>query len=137
MLWGFGAAAAAVEPVVPLESAERSAVTSLLCWTWEPGGVPPVKPAAGPWVPAVAELVVAGWAGAAPDPVFGNGLVAVPDPVLCWVPWPPVALLAAVLVAGDELAGGELRLPRSACGAIPLLADDECSTVVVSGCEVA
>lgn len=120
---------------MPLGWAERSAVTSLLCWTWEPGVVP--EPGVGAWLPAVAELVVTGWAGAAPDPVFGNGLVAVLDPVPCWVPCPPVALPAVVFVAGDEFAGGELRLPRSACGATPLLAVDECSTVVVSGCEVA
>ncbi|MBV8992486.1 MAG: hypothetical protein JO287_02015 [Pseudonocardiales bacterium] len=120
---------------MPLGSAERSAVTSSLCWMWEPAVVEPARPGVGTWVPdvlAVAKLVVAGWAGAAPDAVFGNGLAAVLDPVLCWIPCPPVALLAVVLVAGEEL-----KLPRSACGATPLLAVDECSTVVVSGCEVA
>jgi hypothetical protein len=137
MLWGSGAAAEAVETVVPLGSAERSAVTSLLCWTWEPGVVAPAKPRVGAWVPAVAEVAVAGGTGVAPGAVFGNGPVAVPGPVVCCVPCPPVVLLVVVLVAGGEPAGGELKLPRSACGATPPRAVDECSTVVVSGCEVA
>ena len=88
-------------------------------------------------MPAVEECVVLAWAGAEEDAVIQDGLVAVLDPVLCSVACPLLALPAVVPVEGRELVGGELKLPRSAIGAIPLLAVDECSTVVVSGCDAA
>ena len=121
-------AAGAVDPVVAPESAERSAVTSLPLWTAAALDVGPFRSGVGAWVPdilAAVKLVVVGWAGAGSDAAAPDGFVTVPDPVPCGATCPPVTLRAAVLVDAEELAGRELKLPRSACGATPLPAVDE------------
>ncbi|MGH3853488.1 MAG: hypothetical protein ACRDR6_08310 [Pseudonocardiaceae bacterium] len=59
-------------------------------------------------------------------------ITAVADPVPCCAVCSEVALREIVLVAW-----GELGPPRSARGVNPVLTVDECSTVVVSGWDVA
>ena len=139
-LWAFAVAAGVVDPAVPPASTERSAVMSLPWWTAAPLDVDSFRSGVGAWapdVPAVVKLVVVAWAGAGPDTAVGDGFVTVLEPVPCWAVCPLMTLRAAVFVEAEELAGRELELPRSACGANPLLAVDEWATVVVSGWDVA
>jgi hypothetical protein len=73
----------------------------------------------GPVVEPVADLMVD-----APGTV-------VSDPVACGAGCATVELRGVALTAWEEL-----EPPRSACGAKPVLAVDDLSTVVLSGCDV-
>lgn len=105
-------------------------------WAWpEPVVVEAPRSAAGAWLPGVAELIVEpvvdGPLPGSADAPFQDLPTASPDPV-------PRCVDCSALVPGEvgPVALEELDPPRSACGANPVLAVDDRSTVVVSGWEV-
>lgn len=85
---------------------------------------PTVDPVVDPLVGALVCSVL--------DAPLWDGLTAAASPVLC------CALCSVVTLREVALAGWEeFELPRSACGAKPVLTADDFSTVVVSGWDVA
>ncbi len=95
-------------------------------------GCPTAEPLVSPTVDPVVDPLVGALVCSVLDAPLWDGLTAAAPPVLC------CALCSVVTLREVALAGWEeFELPRSACGAKPVLTADDFSTVVVSGWDVA
>lgn len=143
--WVFDAApAAADEPVVPVSDPSSALTLPAVCgsepavveWpisalgAWAPDGFNGVDPLVDPVVDPIADPGAGAPVWFALNAPFREVDTALPDPVPCVAGCATVELRGVGLIAWEEL------LPRSACGAKPVLTVDDFSTVVLSGSDV-
>jgi hypothetical protein len=97
---------------------------------WAPDGFNGIDPLADPVVGPVADSDAGAAVWFALDAPFRDVVTALPDPVPCGAGCATVEPREIALITWEEL------LPRSACGAKPVLTVDDFSTVVLSGSDV-
>lgn len=97
---------------------------------WAPDGFNGIDPLADPVVGPVADSAAGAAVWFALDAPFRDVVIALPDPVPCGAGCATVEPREIALITWEEL------LPRSACGAKPVLTVDDFSTVVLSGSDV-